>query len=200
VIQVLDRRRGNPISLAVVYLAVAARLGVELTGTNMPQRFLLQLRLDGTATEPTSQRVFIDVAERGALLSEQDCRNRLQELAHQPGYPSPHLWTQVRRLSLSPLAHVLQPVAGASCAALPTLFLSALWPRSLVPLPCAFRPALTTAPTAAGAAQVMKPMTPHAVWLRVLTNLLQAARSRGDLCRANYWLGVISDIPRSSEP
>ena len=46
----------------------------------------------------------------------------------------------------------------------------------------------------------MKPMTPHAVWSRVLTNLLQAARSRGDLCRTNFWLGVLLDIPRPSEP
>lgn len=149
----LDRRRGNPISLGVVYLAVAARLGLELTGTNMPQRFLLQLRLGG-AGEPTSERVFVDVAERGKLLSEEDCRQRLEQLAHQPGYPSPHTWSQVRApahrgLSLSAPAHFGLCVFLTSHMITYTVSVStphALLESTLARARCACRPALTSSP------------------------------------------------------
>lgn len=44
---VMDRRLGNPISLAVVQLALADRLGIGLQGVSFPGHFLVRLPVDG---------------------------------------------------------------------------------------------------------------------------------------------------------
>ncbi|WP_166925370.1 SirB1 family protein [Xanthomonas sp. 60] len=43
---VLERRRGNPVSLALVQMEVARRLGVALDGVSFPGHFLVRLPLD----------------------------------------------------------------------------------------------------------------------------------------------------------
>ena len=45
--QVLDRRLGNPISLAMVQMEVARRLGIPLDGVSFPGHFLVRLPVDG---------------------------------------------------------------------------------------------------------------------------------------------------------
>lgn len=60
--QVLARRTGLPVSLAIVYLLVAERAGVELEPVGAPGRFLVGCYLEA---EP----FFIDVFNRGELLS-----------------------------------------------------------------------------------------------------------------------------------
>ncbi|RRN54582.1 tetratricopeptide repeat protein [Pseudoxanthomonas sp. SGNA-20] len=45
--QVLERRLGNPISLAMVQMEVARRLGVPLDGVSFPGHFLVRLPVDG---------------------------------------------------------------------------------------------------------------------------------------------------------
>ena len=45
--QVLDRRLGNPISLAMVQMGVARRLGIPLDGVSFPGHFLVRLPVDG---------------------------------------------------------------------------------------------------------------------------------------------------------
>lgn len=44
--EVLDRRRGNPVSLALVQMEVARRLGVPLDGVSFPGHFLVRLPVD----------------------------------------------------------------------------------------------------------------------------------------------------------
>ena len=44
--QVLERRRGNPVSLALVQMEVARRLGVPLDGVSFPGHFLVRLPVD----------------------------------------------------------------------------------------------------------------------------------------------------------
>jgi regulator of sirC expression with transglutaminase-like and TPR domain len=65
--EVLDRRTGIPISLGVVYRAVAERLGLTLHGVNLPAHFVL--RADGEPAEP----VFIDPFHGGRLLDRAAC-------------------------------------------------------------------------------------------------------------------------------
>ena len=43
---VLEQRRGNPISLAIVYSIVAQRLGIAIFGVNLPQHFILAYMYD----------------------------------------------------------------------------------------------------------------------------------------------------------
>jgi regulator of sirC expression with transglutaminase-like and TPR domain len=71
--QVLDRRTGIPISLAIVYLELARRTGLSITGVNFPGHFLL--RAGGSVADDD---LIIDPFHRGALLSEYDCRQLLR--------------------------------------------------------------------------------------------------------------------------
>ena len=79
--EVLDRRTGIPISLAVVYLDVARRAGLRVEGVNFPGHFLL--RAGQGATAPLRSRadepLIIDPFHGGASLSEFDCRELLRQ-------------------------------------------------------------------------------------------------------------------------
>ena len=74
--QVLERRTGIPITLSIVYLEVARRAGLEADGVNFPGHFLVRCPDD----EGTPGLV-VDPFNRGALLSEQDCRRLLEQHA-----------------------------------------------------------------------------------------------------------------------
>ena len=69
--EVLDRRLGIPISLAVVYLEIGRRAGMRLEGVNFPGHFLVRVRADEDA--------IVDPFHGGALLSEVDCRQLLRQ-------------------------------------------------------------------------------------------------------------------------
>jgi regulator of sirC expression with transglutaminase-like and TPR domain len=75
--EVLDRRIGIPISLAVVYLEVARRAGLQVDGVNFPGHFLLRAG-DAVASDARSEIVIIDPFHGGAQLSEYDCRQLLR--------------------------------------------------------------------------------------------------------------------------
>jgi len=71
---VLDRRLGIPISLALVYMEVARRVGFQLFGVGMPGHFLLKhYDVDGHA-------ILIDAFERGSIVTEDDCRQKLDSI------------------------------------------------------------------------------------------------------------------------
>jgi regulator of sirC expression with transglutaminase-like and TPR domain len=77
---VLDRRTGIPITLAVVYLEVARRAGLTVAGVNFPGHFLLRsvgVRAD-LAGAP-DDLLIIDPFHGGALLGEADCRQLLRQ-------------------------------------------------------------------------------------------------------------------------
>jgi regulator of sirC expression with transglutaminase-like and TPR domain len=79
--EVLERRTGIPISLAVVYLEVARRAGLRVEGVNFPGHFLL--RAGQSAATPLRSHVddllIIDPFHGGAILSESDCRELLRQ-------------------------------------------------------------------------------------------------------------------------
>ncbi len=67
---VLEQRVGIPVSLAVVYLLLASRLGLPLYGVGFPAHFLLRYK-------SSSEDFFIDAFNRGLLLSREDCKRFL---------------------------------------------------------------------------------------------------------------------------
>jgi regulator of sirC expression with transglutaminase-like and TPR domain len=81
--EVLDRRTGIPISLAVAYLEIARRTGVRIVGVNFPGHFLL--RVPGSTGDPGRRSasgedaLIIDPFHGGARLSEFDCRQLLRQ-------------------------------------------------------------------------------------------------------------------------
>ncbi len=75
--EVLDRRLGIPISLSVLYWAIARPLGLTVAGLNFPGHFMLRVD-DGDET------LFVDPFHSGAILDREACRRRLSELLQQP--------------------------------------------------------------------------------------------------------------------
>jgi regulator of sirC expression with transglutaminase-like and TPR domain len=76
--EVLERRTGIPISLAVVYLEVARRAGLRVDGINFPGHFLL--RAPGViGSDSGTDFVIVDPFHGGAQLSEYDCRQLLRQ-------------------------------------------------------------------------------------------------------------------------
>ena len=72
--QVLERRAGIPITLAVVYMEVGRRLKVPLLGIGMPGHFLIRHR--------EIENLYIDAFGGGILLSEDECRDILADRVH----------------------------------------------------------------------------------------------------------------------
>ncbi len=71
---VLDRKLGIPITLSLVYMEVAHRIGFPLAGTAMPGHFLLK------HYDLLSGEIIIDAFNRGCVLNQGDCRTRLKEI------------------------------------------------------------------------------------------------------------------------
>jgi regulator of sirC expression with transglutaminase-like and TPR domain len=63
--QVLDRRLGIPITLAVLMLEVGRRRGIRLQGVGLPGHFLVR--------DPDRPELFIDAFSGGRLLTAEDC-------------------------------------------------------------------------------------------------------------------------------
>jgi regulator of sirC expression with transglutaminase-like and TPR domain len=71
---VLDRGLGIPITLSIIYMEVAKRVGFPLSGVGMPGHFLLKHHGED------GQERLIDCFNRGDILSRQDCQSRLDEI------------------------------------------------------------------------------------------------------------------------
>jgi len=70
--RVIDRRTGNPINLSLLYMVLARRLRLPVTGIGLPGHFIC--RHQSSAAE-----IFIDAFNGGKFLSKADC---VQYLAH----------------------------------------------------------------------------------------------------------------------
>jgi len=77
--EVLDRRTGIPITLALLYMEVARRAGLYVQGINFPGHFLL--RCPARRGLQYSEDLIIDAFHGGALLSEDACRELLRRHA-----------------------------------------------------------------------------------------------------------------------
>lgn len=77
--QVLERRLGIPISLSVVYIAIAERLGIPAQGIGLPGHFIVGL--------PTpAGDIYLDPFHGGARLSVEDCAQLVRQVS---GYDGP---------------------------------------------------------------------------------------------------------------
>jgi len=71
--QVIDRRTGIPITMAIVYMDVARRAGLRAEGINFPGHFLVRV-WDGAAGSHAGAGLIVDAFNDGTILTEQDCR------------------------------------------------------------------------------------------------------------------------------
>jgi regulator of sirC expression with transglutaminase-like and TPR domain len=70
--EVIARRCGLPITLSTLYIAVARRVGCELHGTAFPGHFLVRSSRPGWP-------IVVDPFHGGLVLSEAECRERLEQ-------------------------------------------------------------------------------------------------------------------------
>jgi regulator of sirC expression with transglutaminase-like and TPR domain len=69
--EVLDRHRGIPITLSILYMEVGARLGLVVRGIGLPGHFLVKLAEAGTYVDPFTGQVD---------LADSDCADRVRTI------------------------------------------------------------------------------------------------------------------------
>jgi regulator of sirC expression with transglutaminase-like and TPR domain len=96
--EVLERRRGIPISLGILYMSVAAGAGLKVYGVGTPGHFMLGAKEGGDT-------LYVDPFERGELLTLDGCRQHVQrrtgrseELEDEQFRPARHLEIAARVL------------------------------------------------------------------------------------------------------
>lgn len=72
--QVLESRRGNPISLCVIYMLIARKIGMPIYGVNLPNLFVL------TFKQPNGVQFYINVFTRGLVFSKNDIDHYIGQL------------------------------------------------------------------------------------------------------------------------
>lgn len=89
--EVLARRTGIPITLGIVYLAVAQAAGLPVYGVSAPGHFVL-------GCEDMNERLFIDPFNDGDVLTANACRRRIERVNGEPGsVDEEHLCTASQR-------------------------------------------------------------------------------------------------------
>jgi regulator of sirC expression with transglutaminase-like and TPR domain len=102
---VLDRRLGIPITLALIYMDVARRVGFPLFGVGMPGHFLLK------HYDVEGRQVLIDAFNGGNILSMKDCQRRLNEIyAGQVPFQPEFLMSVSRRQMLTRVLNNLKSI------------------------------------------------------------------------------------------
>jgi regulator of sirC expression with transglutaminase-like and TPR domain len=87
--KVLETRKGNPISLCVLYMIIAQRLNVPIYGINLPQHFILAYLDDSEAAEslPMEQReplFYINPFNKGMVFGKKEIDQFLQLIKKEP--------------------------------------------------------------------------------------------------------------------
>jgi regulator of sirC expression with transglutaminase-like and TPR domain len=70
---VLESRRGNPITLCVIYMLVAQKLKMPVHGVNLPNLFILTFKDE-------KNQFYVNAFNKGLIFSKQDIENYIHEL------------------------------------------------------------------------------------------------------------------------
>lgn len=102
---VLDRRTGIPITLALVYLEIAKRIDFPMVGIGMPGHFMIRPNFQDAG-------IFVDAFNRGEILFAEDCQQKLMSLFQQdiPVLPPEVLQPVTNRQFLFRMLNNLQAV------------------------------------------------------------------------------------------
>ncbi|QNF35539.1 hypothetical protein HUW51_23565 [Adhaeribacter swui] len=73
----LETQRGNPLTLCVIYLTIAQKLGLPVYGVNLPNLFILTYKKD-------NYQFYINVYNRGLILSKTDIDSYILQLNLHP--------------------------------------------------------------------------------------------------------------------
>ncbi len=75
--QVIETKRGNPISLCVIYLLVAQRLGLPIFGVNLPSLFILTYKSKQT-------QFYVNIFNKGLIFNKKDIDTYLKQMQLEP--------------------------------------------------------------------------------------------------------------------
>ena len=70
---VLESKKGNPISLCSIYMILAKKMGMPISGVNLPNLFILTYKLE-------NRSFYINVFNRGLIFTKEDIDNYLENL------------------------------------------------------------------------------------------------------------------------
>jgi regulator of sirC expression with transglutaminase-like and TPR domain len=99
---VLERRKGLPILLSLVYCEVGRRAGVPLAGIGMPGRFIVEVT--------GASGFFLDPFDGGRLLSVEECARAVGEMYH--GEPAFSMEMLRQATPRETLARILRNLMG----------------------------------------------------------------------------------------
>ena len=86
--KVIDRKKGIPITLSVIYLEIAKRLSFPMVGIGMPGHFIIRPDFEDAG-------IFVDVFNRGEILFTQDCEAKLSQIYQKEVKLEPHFLAPV---------------------------------------------------------------------------------------------------------
>jgi regulator of sirC expression with transglutaminase-like and TPR domain len=87
---VIERRTGIPITLALVYIEVAKRIDFPMVGIGMPGHFLIR-------PDIADIEIFVDAFNGGEVMFPQDCQERLSQIYQQSVILQPEYLTVVSK-------------------------------------------------------------------------------------------------------
>ena len=106
---VIESKKGNPISLAIIYLSVAWKLGLPVYGVNLPKNFILaykdEYRHHDAADEMEDVLFYINPYNKGAVLGRREIDHFItqQQMKMQKSYSE---WCLKKNLTISRLTSI----------------------------------------------------------------------------------------------
>lgn len=82
--QVLDSKKGNQISLAIIYATVAQKLDIPIYGVNLPQHFILSYLDEQKSVNEDNVLFYINAFNKGAIFGKHDVDHFLRQLNIEP--------------------------------------------------------------------------------------------------------------------
>jgi regulator of sirC expression with transglutaminase-like and TPR domain len=89
---VLDTRKGNPITLSIIYAVIAGRLGLPVYGVNLPQNFILAfmdeplIRSYQDKNQEASVLFYINPINKGTVLGRKEIEYFIKQQKLEPHY------------------------------------------------------------------------------------------------------------------
>lgn len=74
---VIENRKGNPLSLSIIYIHISQKIGLPICGINMPKHFVVGFESENHF-DIDSIKFYINPFSKGAILNRQDLENFLK--------------------------------------------------------------------------------------------------------------------------
>jgi len=113
--QVLESKKGNQISLAIIYSTIAQKLDIPVFGVNLPQHFILGYIDESNPDREHAVLFYINAFNKGAIFGKHDVDQFLRQLnlEPQPGFYAPCSNAEIVRRILRNLISAYENLGAA---------------------------------------------------------------------------------------